>query len=135
MTDLSCPIADVDAVLSAYSESVRMRVVAWILARDVSPGCTPRSVLTQLGEECPDDESNHAANVAHSLERLVNERDAAGPVDNVERVSAGVEVHRTRPGDGGRRTVQGSRGHGSALASTHPGCADGQSAGPAPEVA
>lgn len=70
MTDLSSPVADVDAILSHHAETVRMKVIAWILARDVSPFCMPKDVLTQLGENCPGETENaadgeHAQSVRH----------------------------------------------------------------------
>lgn len=88
-TDIECPIADLEAILSQYPESVQFRIVAWLFAKLISPHATPKSILTQLGEKCPEDsdECRGAGSVVHS-ECLP------------------IEVHAVCPGSGRRRPVQ-----------------------------
>lgn len=91
MTDIECPIADLEAILSQYPERVQMYIVAWKFAQLISPHATPKSILTQLGEKCPEDS---------------DECRGAGPVVHAERVP--VAIHAICPGSGRRRPVQGA---------------------------
>jgi len=92
--DIECPIADIQAILDQYGETTQMRIVAFLFARLISPRATPKEVLTQLGEQCPQNGESD------------DEREAAGPVVHVERLPA--RCHPIRPGDGGRRSVPGA---------------------------
>ena len=92
MTDIELPIADLDALLAQFPEHQQMHIVAWKLAQLVSPNCTPRSVLIQLGEKCPGQEVDDGCG-------------GTGPVVHAERVPARLETHAVCPGSGRRRAV------------------------------
>jgi hypothetical protein len=109
MTDIESPLADIRAILDQFKDSTQMQIAAWLFASIVSPYATPKSILTQLGEECPGDNSlNHAANIAACADRFLEAADdmdrRAGELSRIP-----IRVRRVCAGSGAPRVEQGLR--------------------------
>lgn len=102
MTDIDCPVADIDAILDQYPERTQMRVAAWVFARQCGVWATPRQILTQLNEEAPPECHDDLARGVHLLLEAASEQ--ARCDGGRERFPA-LHDRPVRAGDGGPRTV------------------------------